>query len=87
MTKFVWIDTLTIAGGDGGRVPVNPDRVTHLRRTNEGHVGIVFGAFAGGFDQIIAAGTPEAVVAALEGAPAPAAKTPRVHKPRPAKTP
>lgn len=70
MVKFVW---LNVAGG--GRVPVNPDQVQHLRQTREGATALVFGAFNGGFHEILAADDVLAVMLQLEGltpgAPAP----------------
>lgn len=61
MAKFVWIDV-----ENGGRVPINPDQVRYLRRTVDGKTGIVFGAFAGGYDQVVSEMGAEAVVMLLE---------------------
>jgi hypothetical protein len=62
MTKFVWIDV-----ENGGRVPINPDQVRYLRRTRQGKTAIIFGAIAGGFDEVISEASAHDVVAMLEG--------------------
>jgi hypothetical protein len=64
MVKFVWLEA-----GDGSKVPVNPEQVTHVRRTAEGKTAVVFGMLAGGFDQLVVKGDGEEVVRQLEGEP------------------
>ncbi len=48
MVDLVWVEHV-----DGSKSPVNPARVQYLRLTNTRDTALVFGAFAGGFDQLV----------------------------------
>jgi hypothetical protein len=76
MVKFVWLEA---AGG--GRVPVNPDQVLYVRNI-EGSARVVFGAFPGGFHELVLAGDGEEIIDALERGAGPVAVASAQSKPR-----
>jgi hypothetical protein len=62
MAKFVWLELI-----NGTRIPVNPDQVARVQVSQQKHTMIVFGAVAGGLDQLGVKGSVEEVVAILSG--------------------
>jgi hypothetical protein len=63
MARFVWLNTK-----DQGVMAVNLDLVRYVRKGPAGKPCLVYGAFAGGFDQLELGMSWEAALAAL-GAP------------------
>lgn len=81
--RFVWLDQQ-----DGTKVPINPDQVAYLRRSQTGATEVVFGAVNGGLHSILVAGSGESVAARISGGAdqipeAPARpRSPKRHKPK-----
>lgn len=69
MAEFVMFATV-----QGRAELVNPDRVARIRLTQQGMVSLVFGAIAGGLDELVVVGKPAEVLARLS-APKPEAQS------------